>query len=147
MIPSPQSFKSLETQVSLCWPGPRLMPIVSGRSGHGPAGQGHNATTVFVSTVVATVVAKNRAPSSGYTSPQRHNGQTSISLMCACARVHARRFMPLWRCGVVTFSYLPEKKEKKVITFHNGGHNGGSNERCGLVKPLKTLEKVGFAHG
>lgn len=110
-----------------------------------PSGSGHNATTVQNPAVVETVVGFSREGSRAYPVPQRHNGKIAPpSCMCACVPAQACEYMPLWRCGVVVSLYLPEKKEEKRREIHNGFHNAARVVRCGMVKPLKNLEKGGI---
>lgn len=102
---------------SFCFPPTHMDAINTQRKALCGTGQGHNATTLDFCPVVPSVVGYLEAKSSAYaqpTTPQRENA--SLVCVCMCARARARD-VPFYRCGVVLYSYLIEKKEEKATTY------------------------------
>ena len=89
------------------------------------------------------------------TLPQRHNAKSHpLTCVYAYARAHVS-YTPFFRCGVVPYSYLFEKKEKYIEIGHYKSHNAlkirpKSVVFCVVVslfnslKSLKNNKKGGF---
>jgi hypothetical protein len=110
-------------------------------------GQGHNATTVEMPTVVTTVVGFYRWLSTIYPPPTTAQRQNPDTYMYTCAPVRTQGIIPLWplwRCGLL---YLFDNLKEIDSKGHNGWHNGSFQTVVGRPKPLENLNKGGFCCG